>query len=262
MSNIPAFLGTLRTAMKAADATFPKPVATAIADQDRLAVAVSALPSSSYTNLMAAVAAALLDGRDPLDDETVRRLATARILEGTSDHQSLAYGVAKAAEQRIVDALTANADAILADLKKAVDAAGERLTAAHEILGDVDLGDTAAVLRGGPTAATAWATAKEAVGTIRTIDAGWFALGHITRHVSPDTATTLRLADVSLDDYEQLGHRADPWDLVRAGATINMATRATVGDRIARHLAERDGREQAAVGVEQDAASRSLRFTR
>ncbi len=258
---IPAFLGTLRNAMKAADATFPKPVATAIADQDRLAVAVSALPSSSYANLMGAVAAALLDCRDPLDDEEVRRMATALTIAGT-DGQSVAYGVEKAAEARIVDALTANADAILAELKKAVDAAGERLIAAHRVLGDVELGDTAAVLRGGPKAATAWAEAKEAVATIRTIDAGWFAVGHLTRHVSPDTATTIRLTDVSLDDYERLGHRAEPWAIVRAGASIDMATRDTVQHRIARHATERDERDQAAVAAVTDAASGSLRFHR
>ena len=255
MTNVPAFLGLLATAMKAAEAPWPKAVADAIADRAKIAERVIALPSGSHQAVMTAVAAALLDDRDPLDDDQVRRLVTARSITGEST-QSLAYGVEKSAETRIFDALAEHADDIIDSLKRAVDTAGQSLTQAYEILGDSDLGDSAAILKLGPAAARAWADADDARQQIRVIDKGWFALGHLTRVVSPDTAPTIRLAAVTLEQYEALGHKADPWSIVRHGATIDYATRTTIPERHQRLADEREAREHTAAAAFTDAARR------
>ena len=255
MSNLAAFLGLLRRAMKAADANFPKPVATALADRHKIAERVSALPTGSHQAVMSAVAAALLDDRDPLDDDQVRRMVIARSITGEST-QTLAYGVEKSAETRIIDALTEHADDIIDNLKRAVDTSGQTLAHAREILGDTDLGDSAAILKLGPAAARAWAEARDARQQIRVIDKGWFVLGHLTCVVSPDTAPTIRLAAVTLEQYEALGHKADPWSIVRHGATIDHATRTTIPERHQRLAAEHEAREHTVAAAFTDAARR------
>ena len=214
MSNLAAFLGLLRSAMKAAGANFPKAVATALADRDELADRVAALPSGSHQAVMAAVAAALLDDRDPLDDDQVRRLVIAQSITGHST-QTLAYGVEKSAEIRIIDALTQHADAVIADLKRAADTAGESLAQAREILGDLDLGDAAAILKLGPAAARAWAKAKDARLKIHTLNQGWWACRadhpcRLTRHRTDDPAGSRQPRAVrgARCEGRPVGHRA------------------------------------------------------
>ena len=166
---ITAHLGIVSGAIKAAEAVWPKPVAQALADRDRLATAAANLPPVTYGDLHAAMAAALLDNRDPFTDDKVRRLVTGFAIIGESS-RGVTYGVQQVAEARIVDALTEHADKILQAFKVAVDTAGEVLREAYTVLGDVDLYQADVILKRGAKAAAAWTNINNAQGLIRTIE--------------------------------------------------------------------------------------------
>jgi hypothetical protein len=243
---IHAYLGLVRQAVTAANADLPKPVADALAARDALTATADRLPTGSHAEMMGAVADALVAGRDPLDDEQVRRLVVARILGGETGG-SLAYGIGNAADERIVAALAENVDAICDSFKAGVDAAGQVLAEAHDLFGDVDLDESHLILKMGPKASGAWTDAKDAVQRIRVIDSGWFALAELVHFAGTTTSRAVRLADVTLEQSEQLGHRAEPWAIVRAGATINMAATAdAIAERVQRIAVEREQREQRA----------------
>lgn len=237
-----AHLSMIHIAMTAAGATYPKAVAKALEDAEKLPTAVAALAAPSADVMAAAVVDCLNAGRDPLDDEQVRRLTTAAVLAGPSGN-ALTGGVARAAERHVVAALTAEADAILTTFGAAVAEAGATLTGAWRILGDLELTDSTAVLRMGPDASRAWTDARDAQKRIRALDGGWFGLAEATRFASSTDAPTLRLANLSLEQFEKLGRKAQPWDIVRAGVTIELADRTTIRERVARLTTEREDRE-------------------
>lgn len=251
MSFTAAHIGLLRQAITAAEATCPKPVAQALADQATLAAGVAAIRPASAEEIADAVAECVLTGRDPLDDEQVRRLTTARDLTGDTG-RALTYSVQLAGERRILAALEAHVDTIVATLCKAANNAGQEITGAHEVIGDYDLEDTANVIRRGDKASAAWNTARAALKQLRTLDNGWVALANLTRFASADYPT-LRIAELSLDQHDHIGRKAEPWDLVRAGITIDMADRDAMRDRIERVTTEReqrDSRQSASFGNE------------
>jgi hypothetical protein len=254
MSHTRAHLSNLRTALTVAGADWPKPIAAALADADRVAQQVTTLDGATAEQVGDAVVAAILDGRDPLDDEQVRRVATARALRGTGDG-ILEHLTAAATERRTLAAVADHADTIADTLCTAADAAGERLHAAHETLGDVDLKDAAAVLSRGPQASRAWTEATEAVTSLRHLDHGILALAQLTRSGSTaqSAGSTVRFADVTLAQRDKLGHKADPWDLVRAGATIALADLDEIRERVDALDLERQQRQDA-----HDGASRPL----
>lgn len=237
-----AHLSMIHAAMTAAGAAYPKAVAKALEDTEKLPAAVAALAAPSVDDIAAAVVDCLTAGRDPLDDEHVRRLTTAATLAGPSGN-ALTGGVARAGERRVVAALTAEVDTMLATLGAAVAEAGTTLTAAWRILGDLELTDSTAVLKMGPDASRAWTDALDAQKRIRTLDGGWYGLAEATRFASTTDAPTLRLADLSLEQFEKLGRKAEPWDIVRAGVAIELADRTTIRERVARLTTEREHRQ-------------------
>lgn len=255
MSLITAQISQLRQAITAAHGTFPKPVAQALADADKLRTLARDTPAPTADQLADAAATALLAGRDPLTDPDVQRLLAARHLNGGG--HGLAYLVNQAAEARTLTALEQHVDAIVDTLRTGCATAAQHLTDAHDVLGDLALDDTHAIVRLGNNAAELWVNAREAAQTIRVIDSGWVALANLTRFASTGTPATLRLAEVSLDQYEQLGRRADPWAIIRAGATIDLATATTVHERTERLERERQQR-QASQPTFRDAARRRL----
>lgn len=238
MNNATAQIGLLAAAMVAAEAPWPKPVVKALADRDKIVAAARNLQAPHPSVIAAAAALALLAGADPFDDPLVRRYATMAAVGG-EEGGSLARNVSNHAEQRVVDAI--DPDPIVAALKAAADEAGRILVTAHEVLGDVELGEAAIILRMGPVAAQAWTDARAAEKRLRVLVSGWHALASLTRFASPELLPILRVADVDLDTFEKLGQRADAWALVRAGAVVDMADRVT-----ARERPERIGRERLA----------------
>jgi hypothetical protein len=235
-----AHINLLRQAIDAAGATMPTKVAKALGDLDKLTSKGELFAQATDDQIAQALADALLAGRDPLDDDQLRRMATSRMLGGTNG-RALAIQVARHAEQRVTAALIDHVDYILANLHDAADVAGQHLSAAHAVLGDVGLDESLKIIRQGDDASGAWARARDAVAQLRTIDKGWTALANLTRFAST-SPTVPRLADLSLDQFEQLGLRPDGWAIVRAGATIDLADRQTIKDRARRLAAKRENR--------------------
>lgn len=225
-----AQISHIRTTFKNIGATFPKPVAQAIADLDTLDTAGNSLRIPGPEHLYAAAAEAILSGGDMLEDPDVIRIITAQTLAGPTG-QALSYGLSRAGSQRIAAALTDHADAVLATLKGKADTAGEVLASSYDLIGDLDLSESAQILALGPDAAMAWASAKVSAQTVRECAAAWFSLADLTRFTSTSLAPTLRVADLDLATLEKAGQIADPWDIVRAGGIINLATRTTARER-------------------------------
>ncbi|WP_426226252.1 hypothetical protein [Pseudarthrobacter sp. DSP2-3-2b1] len=236
-----AQISHIRTTFKNIGATFPRPVAQAIADLDTLTAAGTSLRVPTSEDLYAAAAEAVLSDGDMLEDSHVIRIITAQTLAGPTG-QALSYGLAQAGAQRITDAFTQHADAVLATLKDKADAAGQVLASSYDIIGDLDLSASEQILSKGPDAAMAWASAKVSAQTVRECSQAWFSLAELTRLTST-IAPTLRIADLDLDTFEQVGRAADPWDIIRAGGTIDLATRTTAKERTAAHAAALQARQ-------------------
>ena len=79
---------------------------------------------------------------------------------------------------------------------------------------------------------------------IRVCDRAWFAIADTTGAVSTSPSPTLRLAAVDLEQYEQLGRAAGPWQIVQAGIAIDWATADSIVEREQRLAAEREARQQ------------------
>ncbi len=242
-------------AVRQALPTLPKAVAQALADRDKVAAAAAAFRPAGVEDVAAAVVAALIADRDPLEDEQVRRLTTSRALAAPSGDL---MAVVDTAERRVADTLGAHVDAVLDTLHEAAEQAGDVLADAHRVLGDIDLEkDTATVGRMGPDAARAWAQAREASQRLTVLDRAWSALAALTGFASEQTDRTTRLADLDLDLFERVGRKAEPWAIVRAGGAIDLADRATIGERVERLEGQRIDRQAQSDGAVQQAYRRT-----
>lgn len=225
-------LALLTLTFKALDIELPEAVTKAFKDRDTITAAGAKFSTPSHEEITRAVASCILAGTDPTKDETVQHLTATRALAASG---SLDYGLRKEADRLIAEALTSNADEVVASLKEQVDAAGKVLADAHEILGDLELDDAEKILSIGPRAATAWVAAKAAIKTIQDGSAAWSSLADVTRFASTGIHPVLRIAALDLDTFEKVGRTADAWTLVRSGATISLATRTTMAERIRNH---------------------------
>lgn len=242
---------TLITVFMDLGAELPEPVTQSIQNVEALTTAAAAVNVPTAEDIHEAAADAILEGRNPFEDQRVQALAAARSF---SDSGALQQGINGVAYNRVIAAFTAHADELVDTLKKEVDAAGAKLTAAHAILGEVDLKDTETILALGPKAAEAWIDAKAANTTIDRLLTGWYWLADLTRFASPSLSPTFRLADLDIDTIQAIGRKANAWAIVKAGGTIDLATRATAKERERRYsaglkaqAAERDSATQAAV---------------
>lgn len=213
-------------------AELPKAVIKAIKDRDTITAASTTFRTPTHEEITKAVASCILAGIDPTEDKAVQRLTATRALAASG---SLDYGLRKEADRLIAKALRDNADEVISSLKERVDAAGQALADAYEILGDLELDDAEKILSMGPRAATAWVAAKAAIQTIQDGSAAWYSLAEVTRFANPGIHPVLRIAALNLDTFEKVGRTADSWTVVRAGGTISLATRTTVAERTRNH---------------------------
>lgn len=195
--------------------------------------------TANYTDLVRAWSKSILADTDPLDDPDVQKQAIAHLL----NTQGLEHTTRTIAEELTRDAITEHIDKILAAFKDTVEEAAATLTSAHELLGDRALDDTSVIVTLGSIAVRKHADATDAIRTIRILDKSWGSLAALTQFASPSTAFIDRFADVDLDTWERLRNTKDAWELIRAGATIDLATtRTEVARRTQRHQDEREGR--------------------
>lgn len=210
-------------------ATPPKPVAAA---HHRLVATTAAFKERPHPNadaLPLAVLAAVEDGRDPATDATVQRIVTAQVLAG---RHNLDDELAAILIDDLRDVVRTHTDGIVGAWRTPFDKAAADLTTALEVLGPLDLDDTATVVRKGPEATTAWTNATNAAATITAIHAGWLHLrlfltgSHLAKPrrllvVAPvDPATWL---DRDLD-----GTAPDPWNALCNGLPLALSTPADV----------------------------------
>ena len=211
-------------------ATAPK-----IADAYAHAVQISKSASELYIpqdSLSLAVFAALEDGRDPGNDEEVRRIVATNTFANPGITQSLDTlaweGFRTVCRSNLLTAVKA--------MRVPFDAGAATLAKAHALIGDVPLEDTATIIARGGEVAEAWAQATKAVKVIDAADNALQALGTITRTSSNDRRyRVLRLAEVDYATWITLeleGRKVSPWEAVRMGLTLSLPTVAEYRERV------------------------------
>jgi hypothetical protein len=232
-----ANVNQIRRAYTAIAGEFPKSLTAALADYDEItSVRIEVATTEQIAD---AIAACLLNETDPFDDPKVQRMAFGRALANPNG-EPMTYAVGLSAERHVLAALNECVDAILADWGKAAATPGQQLADAYRILGDVDLTSSGTILHMGTKATRAWAEASDALDLLRVIDIGWHALAELTQFASTTNHQMLRWADLDLEQYETLwllgrtNAPADPWAIVQAGGTIELANRTTFADRVER----------------------------
>ena len=241
---------TILGAIESTGANVPK-VAAAYAHATKISDAANALyiPQDALT---LAVVAALEDDRDPGNDEEVRRIVTTN----TFANPGITQAIVAHAFDGFVAVCQSNLDAIVKALRKPFDAAAATLAEAHTRIGDVPIEDTGTIMRRGGDIAAVWAKATAAVKVIDAADAGWQALGTITRTSSSNRLyRVLRFADVNhatWTEREFEGMKLSPWDAIRAGLAPSLPTMSEYRQRVAvivaghAGVAEQDARRQLA----------------
>ena len=227
---------TIVDAIKATGTKAPK-ITEAFDKATRISTAAHGLGLPSGT-LIAAVADALGDDRDPAADPEVGRIVTLSAIAG----EGVMQGVTAIAFDDFRAVCSDERDDLVNAWQTPFDASVATLEAAHDRIGHLALDETGPILAKGGDIATVWAQARAAAGTIDTIAAGWIALGTFTRAVSDDPRRrALRLVDVDYTTWVEakLEHkRLTPWDAVLAGLTLSLPTFDEYRQRIARITAE------------------------
>lgn len=193
------------------------------------------LPGST---LIAAVADALGNDRDPAADPAVQRIVTMSAIAG----EGVMQGVAAIAFDDFRAVCVGERDKLVDAWQAPFNASADELDRAHDRIGDIPLSETGAILAMGGDAAKTWAKANDAASTIDTISAGWQALGTLTRTVAEDPRyRALRLVDVDYTDWiraELERKRLAPWDALLAGLSLSLPSYAEYRQRIARITAK------------------------
>jgi hypothetical protein len=178
-----------------------------------------------------AVADALIDGRDPLADQTVRHQLDVKVLNASG----IGDQVQEFAWKRATEAVTEHADALVKSWRTPFTKAAKAMTDAAATIGDHSLDDSAGILRLGGRAADTWAAAQNAQTTIAAIITGWLALAMVVRRspVNRDQRALI-VADLEPDTWRDLDRDVSAWDLARAGHPLSLATLDEHRDRVAR----------------------------
>ncbi|QDQ98104.1 hypothetical protein [Tomitella fengzijianii] len=230
----------IATTYKAIGATLPESVRNALANADT--VRNADIRTGGLDLIAPAIADAVLAGTDPVDDPAVQRAVTVQAFGGPTG-DGLDRALQRVMDERTTTAIRGEMDAILGGLADAAQQAGQQLSAARRILGDVELDDETTIIRLGADAVRAWADARDAVATLRIIMAGWQALNTLCRFASDALPPILALTDADLDHVEQLGRRADAWTLVRSDLSIELADATTARERMTKISEQRAARE-------------------
>lgn len=195
-------------------------------------------------SLAVAVANALEAGVDPASDKEVQRLVTAAAIS----NQGVSQGVEGFVSDKLAAVFTAHADAVVKALSKPFDAAAGKLLDAHNVLGSVNLADTAGVLARGGAAPAAWADATQAAGTIDSIRSAWVALATLVRRPPEPHFFILQIADVDPQTWIDLGlteRKMRPWEIVCEGiSNLSLPTLDEYRRRVASIATGRAQRDQ------------------
>ncbi len=232
-----AHINTIRSTFQQLQTKPPKQVADALERIDLLEKRVVNI-SASTSDLAESVTDALLRGVEPSSDPAVQQAVTANWLS-TLHH--LPEVITAGGQRALRDALTANLDKIIEQWNSAIGNAGNALTDLHATLGDVDLADAAAILRLGGDAADRWSQARSVVARIAAAADGWSTLMLFVGTSPNPIHRALRLAPLTLEQFDSLPAAVDAWGLIRAGVEgVSLPTLDEYRDRIASVEAERE----------------------
>lgn len=247
------------TSLATAGAAVPKPAAAA---HDRLVATTAAFrerPTPNADALPLAVLAAVEDGQEPTTSPEVVRLLNAQTL---ATRHGLEDELAAILIDDLRDVLRTHADAVVGAWRVPFDRAAADLTAALEVLGSIDLEDTAVVVRKGPEATTAWTRATNAVAAITAIHDGWLSLRlFVTGSYLDKPRRLLVVAAVDPDvwiDRGLDGTPVDPWKALCNGLPLGLSTPAEV-DALSAAIDQASTRRAAQAEEAARDASRPLR---
>ncbi|MDQ2782716.1 MAG: hypothetical protein M3Y26_09325 [Actinomycetota bacterium] len=220
----------------------PRPVQAALTRHERLLNATLPTPS-----LLEAVVRAVEQGADPSTDPQVQAAATAHTLTASL----IGHQLGEAGLPALVEAIGTHGDALVESWRPAFDRDAATLTRVCDALGGLDLTDTDSVARAGGDAADTWASATTANARTDASGAACRAIAALTRHVGMggDTgANALALAALDLAQWQAVatGRRLEPWDLVRHGVTLDLATPSEYARRRANLTRQRTQEQQQA----------------
>lgn len=180
------------------------------------------------TDVIAAMEKALKAGTDPLDTDEAKRFATAQIL--------LLPDIIQPTQQRATDALhtavTTAVPDIIESMRPIASKAGEDIAAASDLLGDAWLQAPSSQYAGKSLAV--WATAREALTTLRKVAGVW---GSIINLISVRAHPTDRWLIFCEPEREHLAYGTDRLDAlwpVRLGLEVQMADLDTLRERQAK----------------------------
>ena len=227
---------TVRTSTSAVRQTYvtldikpPKALTDAYARAEKLTAKAGDL-GARPGDLEQAVAAAVLADRDPSADPDVQRVTVAHALMANA---GLAGAVSAAGLEGVRDVCVEHLDDIVGDWGQAFDKAAATLAAAHERIGSVPLTDTTAILARGGDVADVWASATRAEQTIDQALNGWVNLMALARVVLDPRHRALKLAPMSLQQWESAPVKLTAWEAVIAGLALALPTIAEYRSRVA-----------------------------
>lgn len=227
-----AFATQIFTAINTTGAKAPKAVADAWRDVQRVGEAARQLHPGRDA-LGAAVAAALIAGKDPIADSQVQRI----VIGAAIGLEGVALQVDGVLYDRLRTVIAEHADQLVAAWRVAFDKAASVLVNAYERIGPVALADADLWLAHGKDAAELWTQARAASEIIEQIRGGWVAFGEFTGLVRIDA--TYRVCHVAEPTYEQWvsnnlrNAKRTPWELLLAGLpTLSLPTASEYHQRV------------------------------
>lgn len=240
-------IANLANSFERSGAAVPAALAKALARRTEVVDRFAARPVPAADALPVTILGCLEAGVDPATDPTVQQIITAAHLGGL-------HSLANDIEGILLDAIRVTAIActpdVIAAWRPSFTEAARSLAEAHGVLDGIGLDDTTAIVQLGPDAATAWATAQDALGTIDAIVSGWLALYELTTGTTQNKRHRLNvIADVDASvwiDHALDGHPVDPWAAITVGYPLVLPSIDEYRATIAGIEAERSERADAA----------------
>lgn len=177
-----------------------------------------------------AVAEALWAGRDPLASKAVQRALLAMQLS----QANVAEPLRNHADQHAANAIIEHADAIIDTWRPAVDRAAQAFTRFRQVAPGVN-----PLEKGLPTglptqALTPWGEAMEGAALIESVVKGWLAFANAGAIQVPLNTQPLIVADLTLEELDSLGTRAQAKGVAGIDVPIDLASIQTFAERVQR----------------------------
>ncbi|MFZ2228295.1 MAG: hypothetical protein WA090_09405 [Candidatus Nanopelagicaceae bacterium] len=241
-----ASLRNLLAQAQALGIKLPKPISTAQATLEKIRAGAAAIPPHDLSGVANAVADSLARDADPVTDPAVAKAIALSVITSSA----VVNNIEAVGMERLAQSCADHADDIVIAMRIPFDAAAAVLVTSHKQIGDVDLKDSAAILRQGGNVASVWADAVTASKAIDAIIVAWHSLSQIIRPEQADRRwVALRMIDASAEVYDRLnasGVAVTPWEAVCGGAKLSLPTLSEYTERRAAITAERAEIQEAA----------------